>query len=60
MAIERYLRMIAGAFGGAFARDRAFGASVLVLLHRFCRHESVSVGILQVVSDDVVPEEARG
>ena len=55
MAIERYLRMIAGAFGGAFARVR-----VLVLLHRLCRHESVSVGILQVVSDDVVPEEARG
>jgi len=49
MTIERYLRLIAGAFILVFAGTWTLGEPVLVSLHRLCGFEPVSVSIYQLV-----------
>ena len=57
MNVDRYLRMIAGAFVLLTPRARLLGEPVLVSVHRVRRTQSVSIGLHQLVSDDDHPSE---
>ena len=52
MTIDRYLRMIAGAFVLLTPRARLLGEPVLVSVHRVRRTQPVSIGLHELVSDD--------
>ena len=52
MTVDRYLRLIAGAFVVISVALGLLGESVLVFIRGFCRFEFISIGIQQLVPDD--------
>ena len=57
MNVDRYLRMIAGAFVLLSLALGLLGESVLVSVHRVRRTQPVSISFHQLVSDDDHPSE---
>ena len=58
MTVERYLRLIAGAFVAALARFGILGEPVLVPVHGLRGLEPVPVGLYELVSDDGDPSQS--
>ena len=57
MNVDRYLRMIAGAFVLLSLALGLLGEPVLVSVHRVRRTQPVSIGLYELVSDDDHPSE---
>ena len=58
MTLERYLRLIAGAFVVLSVALGILDKSLLVSVHGVRRLESVSIGLHELVSDDGIPSQA--
>ena len=54
MNVERYIRLIAGAFVMLSLALGLLRESVLVFVHRFRRAQSISIGVYQLVPYDDV------